>query len=40
MLEHKGYIGVVQFDAEANILHGEVMGLRDVVTFQEQTWKK
>jgi predicted HicB family RNase H-like nuclease len=37
MLEHKGYIGAVVFDDEAEIFHGEVLGLRDVVTFQGST---
>ena len=34
MMQHKGYFGKVEFDAEAGILHGEVLGIRDVVTFQ------
>ena len=34
MLMHKGYTGIVQFDDEAMIFHGEVVGLRDVVTFR------
>lgn len=34
MMKYKGYIGKVEFDAEADILHGEVVGIRDVVTFQ------
>ena len=34
MMEHKGYLGKVEFDADANLLHGEVLGIRDVVTFQ------
>lgn len=34
MMEYKGYIGRVEFDADANMLHGEVLGIRDVVTFQ------
>lgn len=34
MLEHKGYRGQVEFDAEAKIFHGEVVGTRDVVSFQ------
>jgi len=37
MMEYKGYIGQVQFDDEANIFHGEVINLRDVVTFQGAT---
>jgi predicted HicB family RNase H-like nuclease len=34
MLKYKGYTGVVQFDDEAMIFHGEVIGLRDVITFR------
>ncbi len=34
MLEYKGYTGVVTYDDEARIFHGEVINLKDVVTFQ------
>jgi predicted HicB family RNase H-like nuclease len=34
MMEYKGYIGVVEFDDEAGIFHGEVVDTRDVITFQ------
>lgn len=34
MLEHKGYTGRVEFDDEVGLFHGEVIDLRDVVTFQ------
>jgi len=37
MMTHKGYSGTVRFDDEVGILHGEVLGLRDVVTFQGTT---
>lgn len=33
-LEFKGYIGLVEFDNEAGLFHGEVVNLRDVITFQ------
>ena len=33
-MKYKGYEGVVKFDDEAGILHGEVIGTRDVITFQ------
>lgn len=33
-LEYKGYIGVIEYDDEAGIFHGEVINLRDVITFQ------
>jgi predicted HicB family RNase H-like nuclease len=34
MMMYKGYLGKVEYDDEAKILHGEVIGIRDVVTFQ------
>lgn len=34
MLKYKGYTGYVEFDDEARIFHGEVLDLRDVITFQ------
>lgn len=34
MMEYKGYIGKVEFDEEAGIIHGEVINTRDVITFQ------
>ncbi len=34
MMKHKGYIGHVEYDDEAKIFHGEVVGLRDIITFQ------
>ena len=34
MLKYKGYTGHVEFDDESGIFHGEVLDLRDVVTFQ------
>jgi len=33
-VKYKGYTGLVEFDEDAKIFHGEVIGLRDVVTFQ------
>lgn len=37
MMQYKGYNGRVEFDDEADIFHGEVIGLRDVITFQGRT---
>lgn len=34
MLTFKGYTGEMQWDADAQIFHGEVNGLRAVITFQ------
>ena len=36
-MEHKGYIGDVEFDDESGVFHGEVINLRDVVTFEGRT---
>lgn len=34
MLSHKGYVGKVEYDDEAEIFHGDVINTRDVITFQ------
>lgn len=34
MMSYKGYEAFVQYDEDAEIFHGEVMNLRDVITFQ------
>jgi len=31
---YKGYCGKAEYDHDAEIFHGEVIGTRDVVTFQ------
>lgn len=33
-MTYKGYNGIVSFDDEAGLFHGEVSDLRDVITFQ------
>ncbi|MBI1881051.1 MAG: type II toxin-antitoxin system HicB family antitoxin [Chloroflexi bacterium] len=33
-MEYKGYLAHVEFDSQANIFHGEVVNIRDVITFQ------
>ena len=33
-MEYKGYVATVEFDDEARIFHGEVINLRDVITFE------
>lgn len=40
MMEYKGYIGHVVYDDEAEIFHGDVINIRDVVTFQGTTVKE
>jgi len=36
-MEYNGYFAKVEFDDEANIFHGEVINLRDVITFEGET---
>jgi predicted HicB family RNase H-like nuclease len=40
MMEYKGYFAKVEFDDEANIFHGEIINLRDVITFEGETVKE
>ena len=37
MIEYKGYIAKVEFDDEAEVFHGEVINLRDVITFEGES---
>jgi predicted HicB family RNase H-like nuclease len=37
MMKYKGYLGKVDVDPSADLLSGEVIGIRDVVTFQGRT---
>lgn len=37
MKPYKGYSATVSFDEEALLFHGEVLGIRDVITFQART---
>ena len=37
MMEYRGYWATVAFDDEADIFHGEVIGTRDVITFQGES---
>ena len=37
MMEYKGYVAKVEFDDDAGIFHGEVLNLRDIITFQGRT---
>jgi len=34
MMKYKDYLANIVFDAEADIFHGEVVNIRDVITFQ------
>ncbi|MDQ2829335.1 MAG: type II toxin-antitoxin system HicB family antitoxin [Chloroflexota bacterium] len=37
MMTYKGYSSHVEFDDEADILHGRVIDIQDVITFQGET---
>ncbi len=37
MLKYMDYTGVVEYDVDGKIFTGEVIGLRDVITFQGRT---
>ena len=34
---YKGYEGLAEFDEDAHIFSGEVLGLKDVITFQGES---
>jgi predicted HicB family RNase H-like nuclease len=36
-MEYKGYLGTVEYDADAKLFHGDVVNTRDVITFQGTT---
>ena len=36
-MKYKGYIGQVVYDENAKIFHGDVIGLKDVITFQGES---
>ncbi len=37
MMEYKGYIGKIEIDDEVGILYGEVINVRDVITFEGES---
>ncbi len=36
-MEYRGYIGKVEYDEDAEVFHGEVINLRDVITYEGET---
>ena len=34
---YKGYAGSIEFDDEDMVVHGRVLGIRDIVTFEAET---
>lgn len=39
-MNYKGYVGRIIYDDEAKLFHGEVVGLKDVITFQGTSVKE
>lgn len=37
MMKYKGYVGKVEYDSDAKLFHGEIIGLKDIITFQGKT---
>ena len=37
VIHYKGYVAKVEFDEAVNIFHGEVINLRDVITFEGES---
>lgn len=37
LIQYKGFIGRIEYDDEAGIFHGEVINLRDVITFRGES---
>jgi predicted HicB family RNase H-like nuclease len=40
MMKYKGYLGRVEYDDEAKLFHGQVIGLKDIITFQGTSVKE
>lgn len=36
-MTYKGFAGCFEYDEEAGVFHGEVVNIRDVITFQAKT---
>jgi predicted HicB family RNase H-like nuclease len=39
-MNYKGYYGTVSYDPDTKIFHGDVLGLKDVITFQGTSVKE
>ena len=39
-MRYKGYIGMVEYDDDAKIFHGDVINTRDVITFEGESVKE
>lgn len=38
MLAYKGYIAKVELDTKAKVFHGRIFGIKDVITFEGETF--
>ena len=38
-LTYRGYTGIIDVDPEAGVIHGSVIGTRDVITFESESAK-
>jgi predicted HicB family RNase H-like nuclease len=36
-LEHKGYVGSVEFNADDKVFFGKILGIKDLVTFEGES---
>lgn len=39
-MQYKDYVAKIDFDEDANLFHGEVINIKDVITFQGQSVKE
>ena len=39
-MEYKGYFGIVNYDSDAKIFHGDVINTKNVITFQGTSVKE
>ena len=37
ILEHKGYVGSVEFNADDKVFFGKILGIKDLVTFEGES---
>ena len=37
LIQYKGFVGRIEYDDEAGLFHGEVINLRDVITFRGES---
>ena len=40
MMEYRGYVAEVEYDDSVDVLHGRVLNLRDVISFEAESAKE